>query len=246
MKPVIKRFSLTLVLVLILGQQSAVADEILRLVVPDFKPYSYQQNGVIQGAGVDLVADLMAELGLRYELRLVPNYGRAVLEVGSGSADGFFLASKNAERDAIAVFSEPLMINRWSWFLQAGSSLEPTDDSFKQQVQVGTFMHTNTHKWLLKNGYRVSSAVSRVELLPKMLHLGRLDAVFLAEQVFSDSAVLTGIDQAGFKQVVEVAKPFGIYIAKSYLLKHPDFMQRMNRAISQLKRDLDSDSVTSD
>ena len=207
-----------------------------RFVVPDFKPYTYVEDGAFKGIGVDLVTKLMKDLDQSYEIELVPTYGRAVIEIKRGNADGLFLASKNAERDAIAVFTDPLATNNWSWFFKLGSVLNPRAKGFKEQVEVGTFLHTNTHKWLLDNGYRVSSAVTKVELLPKMLELDRLDAVFLAEVVFNESAVQANIADHQFVKIVEVSKPFGLYISKQYLSGNPDFLEKINGAIGRLQK----------
>ena len=211
-------------------------DKPFRFIVPEFKPYTYVENGEFKGIGVELVSKVMEDLGLSYEMELAPNYGRAFIETKRGNADGFFLASKNGERDAIAVFTEPLTTNNWSWFFKAGSVFNPRASGFKETVEVGTFLHTNTHKWLLENGYRVSSAVTKVELLPKMLELDRLGAVFLAEVVFNESAAQANLSNRHFVKIVEISKPFGMYISKGYLSGHPNFLKEVNAAIKRLKK----------
>ncbi|MEH6467386.1 MAG: hypothetical protein V7722_07110 [Porticoccus sp.] len=157
-------------------------------------------------------------------------------QVKDGENDGFFLASQNTERDKVAVFSNPVTTNRWSWFLSADSTLDPQDPASKTSIRVATHLNTNTHKWLKKNGYKKIQGVPDAESLPVFfLEFNRADTVFLAEMVFVSSANRAGILSNRYKQVVQIAKPFGIYISKSYLLKNPGFMESLNNAIQEMR-----------
>ncbi|MCP4594897.1 ABC transporter substrate-binding protein [Neptuniibacter sp.] len=211
------------------------ADERIELIVPSFKPYTYFEDGEFKGIGVEKIEQVFAELEVEYTLTLAPNYGRAVDELKKGRVDGLFLASENEERNAVAEFSSPIMINRWSWFLAQGSDLHPSQENFKQEAQIATHLNTNTHKWLSRNGYNVGYAPSDTLALPRTLHKKRISAVFLAELVFIESSKELGLSEDDFIQVVEIAKPFGIYISKAYLEHHPGFMQRLNTAIEVIQ-----------
>lgn len=203
----------------------------VRFVVPSFKPYTYQEDYDIKGLGVSLVTRAMDNLNHPYTLKLVPNYGRALTDLSKGSADGFFLASENAERNAVAVFSKPLMTNRWSWFFIRQSPISTKRPNFKTNTKIGTFLHANTHKWLIKHDYQRIKPVTKVELLPEMLIYGRIQSVFLAEVVFHDAVTKAGFDISQFRRQEEVAKPFGIYISRGFLKDHPGFMERLNTEI---------------
>lgn len=210
----------------------------LNFVVPSFTPYTYSnEEGEVIGIAIDMVSTILDDMGVGYTIELVPNYGRAVEEAKSGRKDGFFLASKNAERDGFAVFSEPVTENRWSWFLPANSTLDPTSDAFKTEAKIGTQINTNTHKWLKSNEYTISAAPSKVLALPEMVfRRNRADAVFLAEAVFVDNADKNGISPNEYKQVVQIVKPFGMYITNAYLEKNPGFMEKLNASIQRFKQ----------
>lgn len=209
----------------------------MRLVFAEFAPYQYEQDGRPAGIGVKAVQRVLErDLGFSLELRMVPNYGRALAEVSSGGADGFFLASQNLERDKVAVFSEPLMVNRWSWFFNVDAFLEPNSAQFLATARVATLLHTNTHRWLNEQGYRHIMPVMKSSLLPRLLDQERIDAVFLAEVVFAQEAAATGFEVEDFTQVVAMAKPFGIYISNHYLEENKGFMTTLNEAIKRDKR----------
>ena len=212
------------------------AEDTLELIIPNFKPYTYYQDHEFKGIGVDKIKKIFALMNVPYSLSLAPNYGRAVDELKKGRVDGLFLASENEERNSIAEFSTPLMLNRWSWFLPQGSEMHPSHPSFKLNANIATSLNTNTHKWLKRNHYRVSYAPSDIRALPKMLIKKRINVVFLAERVFLESCKEQGVDPKVFIQIVEVEKPFGIYIAQAYLDRHPSFMKKLNEAIKTINR----------
>lgn len=213
---------------------SAQTQDTLRLVMPSFKPYTYLENGELKGIGVELISRVMQSIEQPFTLALAPNYGRALSDVQHNEADGFFLASQNKERDAIGIFSSPLTVNRWCWFFSKESTLSSKDADFKTDMKIGTFLHTNTHKWLVNQNYEKVKTVTKVELLPTMLLRNRVQSVFLAETVFQDSVGKSELSLLQFRQEVEIAKPFGIYISKNYLKKHPNFMDKLNGAIARL------------
>ena len=199
--------------------------------VPNFPPYQFEKDGKIQGIGIELVDKIMREAGIQFSLKLVSNYGIAVYDVRAGNSDGFFLASQNAERDEIAGFSNSVAINRWCWFLPANSTLNPKEENFKAKASVGTYLNSNTHKWLRKNGYNVTGSPENIESLFKMLKKNRINVVLLAEAAFYEAASKAGEKQESFRKVVQVEKPFGIYVSKDYLSKNPGIMEKLNAAI---------------
>ncbi|WP_434340149.1 substrate-binding periplasmic protein [Motilimonas cestriensis] len=212
--------------------------ESLRLVMPQFPPYTSEVDGQISGLGVELVKDVFTRLKTDYQLRTVPNYARAIEEVRLGRADGFFLASENTERSRIAVFSEPLLMNHWAWFMRKDDLRDPTSEAFKHSGQVATLLGSNTNHWLLMEGYNVLTKANEVVDLPTMLlDMKRIDAVFLAERVFTNELARQQYSVSDYRRQVQLSKPFGIYIAKSYVAKHPQFMMQLNKQI-KLVQDL--------
>ena len=145
-----------------------------------------------------------------------------------------FLASQNAERDAIAVFTQPLVINKWSWFMLKKSKVDLNSETFKLQAVIGTLKGTNTYKWLKTNGYRNVASPVDASSLVSMLKSHRIDAAFLADAVFEYGLDKKELSQ--FKKVLEVEKAFGMYISHDYLKKHPSTLAQINRSIEKVTR----------
>lgn len=222
-----------LALIFLILSNNSFAQSPIRFNVPVFPPYMHEDNGKISGIGVELVEKIMREAGLPYVLKMGSNYGKAVFDVKNGNADGFFLASQNAERDEIAVFSKPVLINRWCWFF-TDKSLNPKGEKFKSEARVGSYLNSNTHKWLLENGYNVTGSPPNIDSLVKMLEANRINVIFLSEIVFLDAINKIGQTPEKYIKVIQEEKPFGIYISKEYLSKYPRIMERINEAIDKI------------
>ena len=234
--PLFQKCFFTIFLILGMPVYAEEKTKTVHFAVPDFKPYTYKEDGQFKGYGIEKIKQIFSHLDRDYTLMLVPNYGRAVMEVRQGRADGFLLASRNNERDAIAVFSQPVAINRWSWFIPKTSKLSPDSPSFKTQAQIVTHLNTNTHKWLKKNGYVNVKGVHDLQSLPKYLKSGHIDAVFLAEVVFVQLLQDYQMDMSYYHQVVELEKPMGIYISKNYLQAFPNFIDKLNQFLPLLDK----------
>ncbi|ALO34183.1 hypothetical protein CMT41_05140 [Colwellia sp. MT41] len=241
MKKVHAMLPMLVMLVFILHSAASVSQEhnFISLVSPYFPPYTYERQREVVGIGPDLIKRVFANTNIRYKITMVEDYGAAVHVMKEKLADGLFLASQNAERDAIAQFTQPLMINRWSWFMLKGSKVDVRSEVFKSQAGIGTIKGTNTSQWLKKNAYTVIAQPTNAQALVGMLKSHRIDAVFVADAVFEHELDVKVLSK--FTKVVEVEKPFGIYISHDYLKKHPDALKQINSSIKLLRQKISSD-----
>ena len=219
-------------LLLVSAPSSSKEHTLLSLVSPYFPPYTYEQNQEIIGVGPELIRRVFANTNIPYKITMVEDYGKAVHVIKAKLADGMFLASQNAERDALAAFTQPLMINKWSWFMLKDSEIDTKSETFKLQAGIGTIKGTNTYKWLNKNGYSILAQPVDASSLVAMLKSHRIDAAFVADAVFENALDQQELSQ--FKKVVEVEKPFGMYISHDYLKKHPNSLAQINRSIEEV------------
>lgn len=214
--------------------------------IPNFPPYTYEENGVLKGIAIDMVSEVLEKAGISYNLVLVPNFGRALEDLIRGTSDGFFLASQNAARDEVAVFSETITLNNWSWFVLANSDLDPNSSDFIEKARTGSIINTNTHIWLTNNGYQVSGTPSDSNTLIRMLKADRINAIFMAEAVFYEAVDLAEEPRDTFIATVQIATPFGIYVSKAYLEKYPEIIEKINEAILELYVNDNEDNENTD
>lgn len=207
------------------------ANDTIHLIVPEFPPYTYTANNQIQGIGVEKVKQLFDSISVPIVITHVPNYGRAVHDVREGKADGFFLASQNSKRDSIAQFSEPILINNWSWFTHHESPKNFHDETFKNEAKIATPLNSNTHKWLKDNGYRVIFPVNNADLYLKLIKRKKVDAIFIAEEVFILQLRRENMPLEKYSKTIELQRDFGIYISHKTLEKSPNLIKNINAAI---------------
>ena len=210
---------------------------VLRMAMPDYPPYTYIEDGQYQGEGYDAFVFIMQQLQRDFNISLVPNYGRAVLDLQNDVIDGLFLASENAERNSMAVFSDPVSITRWTWvWLTQQQTLTPDSSNFASRAIVSAQINSNIYLWLKAQGYRVAGGPNNIRDLFRLLNNRRVDAIMLPEQT-----ALTVIQENSyplqnyqFKTMREL--PFAIYISKRFLEKEPDFMEQLNNAIAEYQQ----------
>ena len=217
------------------GQTPATSQaKALNLVLAEFPPYAYHDGEKLTGLSLQLVTPVFEAMQLKPNYKLVPSYARATRQVSSGKADGMLLASQNSERDAIAHFSLPLIMNRWSCFFATSHPLSSKHLAFKEVAKIGSVFSSNTHKWLVKHEYKVSAPPILALALPRLLHAtDRINAVFLSEAVFYRATQQSGLPRGDFVQEVESVRPFGIYIAKKTVKRYPKLLDRLNAQIRQ-------------
>ena len=224
---------LRLLAALALISSACLAAEPLRLVIPEYIPYTSTEGGKPHGIGVDKVVPLLASLGLDCQIS-GGSFGDAVTAIKEGRADGFFLASKSAERDAVAVLFAPIVYNNWFWYLAADSKLDPKAPEFNQGTVVGTVSFSAQAAWLNKNDFHVR-IMPNADPLPGMLleHKG-INSILGPELVINDAIAKAGLSPDKFRTVLADRKPFGLYVAKAWLTQHPEMADKLKAAVAAL------------
>ena len=195
--------------------------------LPDFPPYtSVDTAGHNIGIGLNKVTPILDSIGVNYTIKIGSNHGRALAELRSGRSDGFFMASRNDERDKYAVFSESVMTNRWVWVVLK-SKHDNTSPTIESGYIVASLLNTNTNRWLEKSGFKMTRPAEKIESLIRRLDTQEIDAVLVAEEVFHHHFK----HNPNYKIILQEEKKFGLYISKTFLKQHPLFMDKLNNAI---------------
>lgn len=217
-------------LVLIICSCNFAVAKTIKVGYPEFKPYTYTENGVAKGIGIDAIKKIAIQLKVNAEIYPIETYGNGFTRLKKGKLDAVLLASQNSERDKIAVFSQPITSNDWSWFSLPNKSLTRPNI----RTKVATYLRANTHTWLIKNNFEFISATTDVSAMLRQLDKGRVDTIFVSEQVLLHELERLGKPQHSLTITKEVTKPFGIYVAKPFLKLNPDFMTQLNNSIENL------------
>jgi len=197
--------------------------------VPNFKPYTYEENHKLVGTAITPVTDVLNAINAPYTIQLFDTYSLLLKALKKNKIQGFFLASQNKERDRYATFSKTITFNKWSWAFLKGKQQDTDDNDFKRSATIGTIKGTNTYRWLVRHGYNAQGYSA--DELPLLLSQKKVDAVFAAQTVFRYSTVKAGLSNSAFDFEVESSKPFGMYVSKKYLQTNPDFLPHFNKLI---------------
>jgi len=204
------------------------------MAMPDYPPYTYIQDGTYHGFGYEAFVSIMADLQQDFVIVPEPNYGRAVKDMQNQLVDGMFLASENEERNKVAEFSAAVTDTGWTWvWLKQRTDLEPDSVVFKQNSLVSAQLNSNTYLWLLKQHYKVAGAPNNIRMLFTMLNSRRVDAILLPELTAKAVIEQEKLDPSLYSMLLEIKLPFGIYISKAYIKRHPDIMPKLNQAIAR-------------
>ena len=221
-----------LLLLALLGQALGLAQE-LRFAAPEYPPYTTEVDGQASGMAVALVEDIVQRAGMRMSVHIVPNYSRCVFEVSHQIADGFFLGSRNAERDAVAVLSHPVLVNRWGWVSLKDGPEKPATARAPSPTPVGVLLNTNPHIWLKDHGYSITGTPTSSVSLVAMLDAGRFEMALVPELVFQYALQQSNRKPENYRITLHSQQPFGIYLSKDFLRRHPDALARINKAIDE-------------
>ncbi|EPR37671.1 ABC-type transporter, periplasmic subunit family 3 [Desulfovibrio sp. X2] len=205
------------------------------LATHDLAPYgSYDEFGRFNGLAVGVVRAALRRMGVDCVIRVVP-WKRAQELVRHDQADGFFAAAPNRERDAYALFSEPIAEQEYAWYLRADSPLDPRSPDFRDKALVSSFLGANMNLVLVRSGYHVARAQpENTRDLLKMLEAGRLDAV-MANRLVMDRILRDMGQEDRVRASPFTHTPLGVYFSKDFIARNPGFLKEFNARVREVR-----------
>jgi polar amino acid transport system substrate-binding protein len=200
----------------------------LLLATHELPPYSTQTDGKPSGMAVRVVQCVAARMKVPLRITFLP-WARAQVEAKSGQVDGFFAASRSAERDAYATLTDTIAPQEWRWYFLAKreGEIDPSSADFKQSAKVSSFRGANMQRWLEDNGYRAESPPVDSATLLRMLTRERLDAV-LANHLVMEALLARQHPAPAVRSALAQDRPLGVYLTHRFTAQHPGFVARFN------------------
>ncbi len=160
----------------LLGSGATHAQETVEVVTETWKPFSYQEDGVVKGGATKIVRAVLEKAGIEYTMTVYP-WARA-----------YKIASR---RGSVLIFAMVRTSQREPMFNWVGR-VAPTDKSsfyrFKGRIDIavasledakkyviGVNIDSDKHQFLVKHGFKKLSLVTKQELSPKQLMAGHID-----------------------------------------------------------------------
>lgn len=197
-------------------------------------PYGcYNDIDFFDGYAVRVVRYAFNRMEIPLKIKVVP-WSRAQYMAETGLSDGFFAASRNADRDSTGVMSTPVAEQKWTWYLLNNSPLDPAADDFKQAATVSSFHGANMLKWLQENGYNVFAPPTDTEALARMLLANRFDAI-LANNLVMDEIIRRDGLKSKLKSHTLKNKPLGVYFSNRFVKENPGFVDEFNKFVLEYR-----------
>ena len=226
-----KPFLYTL-LIAVIALSLPLQSQTIRIGYPEFKPYTYTEQGEPRGIGIETMSAIAEQLQLTPEFIGVQTYGNAFTWLQKDKLDLVVLASQNSSRDNIAHFSQPIINNAWSWFFIKTPQRDYQEAVKDRTIRVATYLNANTHHWLLKKGYQSIAATVDLAAMIRQIKKQRIDAIFISEQVMREQLSRSETSIEAFYILPQLQKPFGVYVSHDYAKRYPRFLQKLNHAIA--------------
>ncbi len=212
----------------------------------NWPPFTLERSGVArQGLSLALLHELGQRAGFQPRLELFP-MKRVLIEIAEGRHDGVSVISRNPEREALLVFSEPLFQKLGYVYFRSGESRPwaryPDFKGLKLGVTRGHNLGDELDRAIQAEGLAVDVGGSDEQNFIKLI-AGRVDAVFA-----NHWSALFLLRQARFQGLIERApKPF---FSKDYHLgisrrsaPGQALLPAINRAIRAMKSDGSLDAL---
>ncbi|MBC9251271.1 hypothetical protein A9179_13425 [Pseudomonas alcaligenes] len=205
----------------------------IRLDTSQEPPYQLMLDGQLSGLSVQVLDCIFNHLQQPHDIQLT-SWKRAKHNVSTQLSEGFFSSTPDAEAEAFAQLSAPLLIEKWYWYATDPHVLNrpPWDP----QLRIGAVLGSNTLAWLESRGIHVQQTVPRLEQLILLLQRGRLDMI-LADQEVMNTALATLRDAPSLEQRFVRYSPLGVYFSRPYLESHAGFLGAFNQQVQNCAPD---------
>lgn len=242
MKSICKRFLLTLVMTSILGFPNITSAADQPLIIEDpWPPYTYGEFGPPEGGvAVEITKTIFRKIGLEPRLALFP-WKRVLKMAEHGDADGIMLLMKTKEREEYLVYTDKLFTNR--------DRIYANSDTIKTAPV--SLMDLSEYRFGYVMGYVYGGAVD--EFLshpgPNKVHAYRsLDNIelminkridfIIATKPVVDNALNTNPSWVGKIHETDIhLEAYHYYMALSKKSKFVTYVNQINQAIAEMKRD---------
>ena len=198
-------------------------------------PYALQRpDGSQHGIALEVVRCALLQLGTDSQIRFVA-WNRAQRRVEAGEADGYFPASRNAQRDVSARWFGPVAPQQWRWYLRRESRFDPQAEGFREHARVGAYAGSNMLVWLQEQHYQISVSPPEHDQMLDVLLAGRADAVLAANLAMDKLIAQRGAANRVRSQLAQ-DKPLGLYLSHAFLAQQGEgFAGRLQQVLQSCR-----------
>lgn len=191
-------------------------------------PYQLKIGDSVGGSVVDLVQCVLEKSSVPYSISVYP-WKRNTRYLKSDKLDVVFSLIENSDLDTSAVFSAPLVLEKWYWY--GKNKLNPK----KKDMAISVVSGSNQEAWLKGQGYTKVKPVSSLNSAMKMMSTARVDSLLTDRESALIYSKESGDNLDNYNAKFQRFSELGAYISKAYASTHPDFLANFNKNIFSCK-----------
>ncbi len=224
-----------LVLLLLLAAERVSADDpamarepgpaTVRLRTSISPPYQVLNENDLEGISIDVLECVFNRMKTPHQVVVVP-WVRALADMQTGLADGYFASMRFESTDRYALLSAPLALEKWYWAALRPAVLDksPADPS----LRIGTLSGSIQSAWLTGKGYTPHAETRTFEQLFLLLERDRIDTILADESAIEAEVARVGIEPDRLSLRFERYTPLGMYFTHRFLDANPGFLSQFN------------------
>ena len=164
------------VVLFLLVPGATLAQETVEVVTESWKPFSYQEDGVIRGSATKIVRAVLETAGIEYSMTVYP-WARAYKTALRRDSVLIFAMVRTAQRELMFKWVGQVAPTDKSSFyrLKGRNDIAVASIEDAKKYVVGVNIDSDKHQFLVKHGFKKLSLVTKQELSPKQLMAGHID-----------------------------------------------------------------------
>ena len=177
--------AINIILLNLLFSFSVQSGETINVVTEDWRPWSYEENGIVKGRSTEVVKAVMDRTGLEYSINVLP-WARA-FKYASTRPDVLIYAlgwTPERERNFKLVGKVTPSNNAYLYRLKTRNDIVINTLSDAKKYTIFANNKSATHTMLINNGFEKIVSGWHQKISVEMLLRGRIDLLVLTEKKF--------------------------------------------------------------
>ncbi len=160
----------------VLSTAAGHAQDIVEVVTEQWKPFSYEENGVVKGSATKIVLAVLERAGIEYSMNVYP-WARSYKTALKRKSVLIFAIVRTEEREPLFKWVGQVAPTDKSTFYKLSRRTDIVVNSLDdaKKYVIGANIDSDKHQFLVKNGFERLSLVSDQALSPKQLFAGHID-----------------------------------------------------------------------
>lgn len=223
------------IIILLFVQTSLFADEFLHVVTENWKPYNFDDKGVIKGESTENVEKVLQRAGIEYQISLYP-WSRGYKMALNNKNTLIYTLIRMPAREAQFIWSRPILDTEFSslYRLKDRKDVQVSDLEMASKYKIGVIKDSMNDYYFQKRGFIDALVPVSTNHTQNVLNLlqGDIDLMASSDKHFFYAIKTLGVHPDVFEKV------FPLFVIHPYMaFSHntsPVIIDKINRAYDEL------------